>query len=169
MHRTSVVSLEAPIPAPELLQRESTLTTYMTRDIVDSFVAKINRQYRRDGKQKDPRPINSLKWGIKPKIKSMLYSHNLWGGSYYGKVLTRANISEKLFMDSALSAKPKLSLEVTPRYKSDDCFLKLVSNGSPCSATNKGAASQHIPKQNELEEYEYQLEKQQELKSMHSR
>jgi len=117
-HRKSVVSLQEQHP-PQLQERENTLTTYMTRDVVDSFVAKVNRYCRREGSPKDTRSINCLKWGLKPKIKSMLYSHSLWGSSYYNKVLARANITEKLFIEGGLPSNPSRSAKAAPLYKEE--------------------------------------------------
>lgn len=65
--------------------------------MADSLVTKINRYYRKN-KSKGHGEVKCLKWAIKPKIKSMLYTHSVWGSSYYNQVLTKAHISEKLFI-----------------------------------------------------------------------
>lgn len=133
----------------------------MTRDVVDSFVAKINRQNRRDGR-KDEKSISCLRWAVKPKIKSMLYTHNLWGGTYYNKVLSKAGISEKLFAGGGLKIKSKPSTGATPRYQQKECTLKLIDAKEAQSPTGKTTTcSEHAAKSSELETFEYELEKKQ--------
>jgi hypothetical protein len=97
--RTSVIDL-LPMPTTKLSDRQETISTYLTKDVVDSFVTKINRLFRDEGQKPDPKLIHHLKWKVKPKIKSMMYSHDLWGNLYYSKVLSKANINEKMFLQS---------------------------------------------------------------------
>jgi hypothetical protein len=57
--------------------------------------------FRRRGEKTDKKVINHLKWKLKPKIKDMLYSHDLWGNVYYSRVLAKADINEKMFLHVA--------------------------------------------------------------------